>query len=78
MKTMMKHLVSVIKVAFFTALLVPQFVRGQVNYIETDEAQDLVLNSCSDNQITIFLFRYPDIGSKKTELDRHILEFEGM
>lgn len=48
---------------------------GQVNKIETDEAQDIILNECDDEKMTLFIFRYPDIGDKMPVLQNILAEF---
>jgi len=39
------------------------YLEAQVSRLDIDEASDVVFNDCYENQISIFLFRYPDIGS---------------
>jgi hypothetical protein len=64
---MMNFLVGVIRRIFlfgFIAFLVLRVNHsfGQISRIDVDEASDIVYSSCSDNQFSIFIFRYPEIG----------------
>lgn len=47
-------------VCFF--LLEAHESRCQVSRIDVDEASDIVYNNCSENQFSVFVFRYPGIG----------------
>jgi hypothetical protein len=64
---MMNFPVLVDRKLIFWAICFCQFVRidfsiGQVSRLDVDEASDIVYSNCSENQFSIFIFRYPEIG----------------
>lgn len=48
---------------------------GQVSRIDVDEASDIVYSQCSENQFSIFIFRYPEIGELESTYSNLVDKF---
>ncbi|MFM7589806.1 MAG: hypothetical protein ACKO55_11925, partial [Bacteroidota bacterium] len=48
---------------------------GQVSRIDVDEASDIVYSQCSENQFSVFIFRYPEIGELESTYSNLVDKF---
>lgn len=60
---------------FCWSLFSLQHASGQVSRIDVDEASDIVYSQCSENQFSIFIFRYPEIGELESTYSNLVDKF---
>ncbi len=60
---------------FCWSLFSLQHAYGQVSRIDVDEASDIVYSQCSENQFSIFIFRYPEIGELESTYSNLVDKF---